>query len=211
MSVQHVDLIVEEPSMEAALRLLLPKMLGDLSFEVYAHQGKGELLERLPQRLRGYAQRCKNDPWFRAHCRIVVVVDREDDDCFELKRRLEGMATAAGLKTRSNASGRPYGIVNRLAIEELEAWYFGDWEAVRAAYSKVPQTILSQARFRHPDAIAGGTWEAFERVLRKAGYFKTGLRKIEAARAVAVHMDPSRNTSPSFCALRDVLLELVGT
>jgi hypothetical protein len=25
-------------------------------------------------------------------------------------------------------------VVNRLAIEELEAWYFGDWEAVRAAY-----------------------------------------------------------------------------
>ncbi len=32
-----------------------------------------------------------------------------------------------------------------------------------------------------PDAIPGGTWEAFERVLQRSGYFQTGLRKLEAA------------------------------
>ena len=49
-----------------------------------------------------------------------------------------------------------------------------------------------------PDAIAGGTWEAFERVLRQAGYFGGGLPKIEVAREMAKHMDPARNTSASF-------------
>ena len=88
MTVEHVELLVEEPSMEAALRLLLPKVLGDLSFEIYQHLCKDELLLRLPQRLRGYGQRCKSDAWFRDHCRIVVVIDRDDDDCARLKRRL---------------------------------------------------------------------------------------------------------------------------
>jgi len=51
----------------------------------------------------------------------------------------------------------------------------------------------------------GGTWETFERILKRAGYFQTGLRKIEVARAIAEHMDPSRNASPSFQAVRHVL------
>jgi hypothetical protein len=65
-----------------------------------------------------------------------------------------------------------------------------------------------KAAYRAPDKIKGGTWEAFLRVLQQAGYFTTGLRKIEAARAIAEHMVPSRNTSPSFCALRDALDEM---
>ncbi len=196
--------------MEAALRLLLPKVLGDLSFEIYPHQCKDELLLRLPQRLRGYGQRRKSDVWFRDHCRIVVVIDRDDDNCARLKRRLEKMANDAGLATRSSPKGGAYMVVNRLAIEELEAWYFGDWEAVQAAYPRVPATIPSQAKYRGPDEITGGTWEAFERVLQKAGYYGGGLRKIEAARAIAIRMEPSRNTSPSFCAFRDVLREMAG-
>lgn len=194
--------------MESVLRLLLPKILGDLSFEIYPHQCKDELLLRLPQRLRGYGQRRKSDAWFREHCCIVVVIDRDDDDCARLKRRLEKMAIDAGLATRTSAKGGDYMVVNRLAIEELEAWYFGDWEAVQTAYPKVSATIPFQAKFREPDEIAGGTWEAFERVLQKAGYYSGGLRKVEAARAVATYMQPFSNTSPSFRTFRDVLLEM---
>ena len=208
MRVEHVEVLVEEPSMEAALRILLPRILGSLSFEIYRHQCKEDLLARLPERLRGYAQRRKNDHWFRERCRIVVVVDRDDDDCRELKARLETMASAVGLVTRTKAGTKPYAIVNRLAVEELEAWYFGDWEAVMAAYPRVSATVPTQRRYREPDAIAGGTWEAFERVLRRAGYFETGLRKIEAARAVARHMEPDRNSSCSFQILRAVLREM---
>lgn len=211
MTVEHVELLVEEPSMEAALRLLLPKILGDLSFEVYAHQCKDELLLRLPERLRGYGRRRKSDAWFRDHCGIVVVVDRDDGSCVGLKQHLEIVAKEAGLLTCTAAKGKSsYMVANRLAIEELEAWYFGDWHAVCAAYPKVSATVPSKASYRNPDDIAGGTWEAFERVLQRTGYFTGGLRKVEAARAVAAHMEPSRNTSQSFCTFRDVLLEMVS-
>lgn len=204
MAVSHVEVLVEEPSMEAALRVLLPRVLGDLTFEVYPYQCKDDLLKRLPVRLRGYSA------WLPDDYRIAVVVDRDNDDCHELKRQLEQMASAAHLRTRTSACGRPYQMVNRLAIEELEAWYFGDWDAVREAYPKVPDTIPDQAKYRDPDAIAGGTWEAFERVLQRAGYCQTGLRKIEVARAVAEHWRPEVNRSRSFRVFRDVLQEMTA-
>ena len=72
--------------------------------------------------------------------------------------------------------------------------------AVRAAFPRVPATVPRKAGFRDPDAIAGGTWEAMERLLQRAGYFKGGLRKIELARCVAQHMAPDVNTSRSFQA-----------
>jgi hypothetical protein len=158
----------------------------------------------LPDRLRGYAS------WIPETWRIVVVVDRDDEDCGKLKARLEKMAADARLVTRSKTKGQPYVVVNRLAIEELEAWYFGDWEAVRAAYPRVAATIPNQAKYRAPDAVAGGTWEAFERVLQKAGYFEGGLAKIAAAKAIAAHMDPGRNRSRSFQALREALAEMIA-
>lgn len=188
--------------MEAALRALLPRILNDATFEVFPFSGKDELLLRLPERLRGYSR------WLPASWRIVVIVDRDDDDCHELKRRLESIAEEAGLITRSTARGGAFAVLNRIAVEELEAWFFGDWEAVRAAYPRVPATIPARAPYRDPDSIAGGTWEAFERVLAAAGYFQTGLRKIEAARAVASHMVPERNRSRSFQALERALREL---
>jgi hypothetical protein len=190
--------------MEAALRLLVPKIVGQLSFEVYAHQGKRDLVERLAERLRGYSA------WIPASWRIVVVVDRDEDDCEQLKAKLEKIAAQAGFVTRSRSGNGPYVVVNRIAIEELEAWYFGDWEAVRVVYPRVAETIPRRAKYRASDAIAGGTWEAFERLLQSAGYIAGGLPKIEAARSIAEHMEPDRNTSPSFRVLRDALLEFTS-
>lgn len=55
MTVSHLEILVEEPSMEAFLRQLLPRLLpGQISFQIYSSQCKDELLKRLPERLRGY-------------------------------------------------------------------------------------------------------------------------------------------------------------
>ncbi len=201
----HLEVMVEELSMEAFLRALLPRLLGaHTTFEVYPSQGKADLLDKLPARLRGYAS------WLPESWRIVIVVDRDDDDCRALKARMDGMAVQANLCTRSGSSGQAWRVVNRIAIEELEAWYFGDWKAVREVYPRASDSIASKAPFRDPDAIAGGTWEAFERVLQPAGYFKSGLRKLEAARAIGARLDPQGNRSRSFQVFRDALLEAVA-
>jgi len=204
MTVEHVEFLVEEPSMEAFLRGILPRILVDVSFEVYPSQCKEELLKHLPERLRGYSK------WLPVNWRIVVVVDRDEDDCFELKKRLETIAKDAGVLTRSRANGRPYTVVNRISIEELEAWYFGDWQAVCQAYPRISLSIPNQEKYRDSDRIRGGTWEAFERVLKRKQYFTGGLRKIEAAKAISQHIDPGRNRSQSFNAFRSALVEMTS-
>ena len=202
MTVRHLEFLVEEPSMEVFLQAVLPRLLpARITFEIHVFQGKHDLLRKLNDRLRGYKH------WLSGDCRLVVMVDRDDEDCLTLKRKLEDAAAQSGLRTRSQAGGGSWQVVNRVVVEELEAWYFGDWEAVRSAYPNVPPDIPHQSNYRDPDAItiAGGTWEAFERILKRHGYFKTGLRKREAARAVAAHIDPVRNRSRSFVTFRDAI------
>ena len=195
MAPEHLEILVEEPSMEHALHAVLPKIIKEKSFRIYRSRGKRDLLENLSKRLRGYARFLPD-----SH-RIIVVIDRDNDDCQELKSRIETMAQNAGLRIRGDHRG-PAQVIVRIAIEELEAWYFGDWQAVQAAY---PRANRAPQHCRAPDAIRGGTWEAFERVMKQSGYFASGLRKIEAATKIAPHIDPVGNTSPSFQALRRAL------
>lgn len=204
MKAEHLEILVEEPSMEAFLRELLPRIIGDAAtFHIFPSQCKDDLLKNLPSRLRGYSS------WLPDNWRIVVVVDRDDDECEQLKRRMEVSARNAHLRTRTSAGAARWQIANRIAIEELEAWFFGDWQAVQEAYPKVPCSIPNKQQYRDPDDIRGGTWEAFERVLQRAGYFKNGLRKTEAARSLGRCVDPARNSSRSFQVFRDVFLEAV--
>ena len=187
--------LVEEPSMEMALEQLLPRMLAGADFQIIRFQCKDDLLKNLTDRLRGYSQ------WLPANWVILVLVDRDDDDCRVLKQAMEKMAADARLLSKTLAGhGQPFQVANRIAVEELEAWFFGDWTAVQAAYPRVSASQASKHGFRDPDAVLGGTWEALERVLKKAGYFKTGLRKMECAKQVAQHMEPARNASRSFQA-----------
>lgn len=201
----HLVLLVEEPSMEAFLHALLPRMLPPgRGFEVHAFQGKADLLAKLEARLLAYARFLPEDS------RLVVVVDRDDDDCHALKTRMEEISARAGMlsRTRAKAKGRAdWQLVNRIAIEELEAWYFGEWVAVRSVYPRLPDGVPRSRGLRDPDAIAGGTWEAFGRVLQRHGYHRTGLPKIEAARAIGHHFEPGRARSQSFLALHRALTE----
>lgn len=185
------------------LRCVAPGLLpAGASFQVVEFGNKQQLLRKLPERLAGYRH------WVTPGHVLVVVVDRDEDDCHALKARLEEIAAQAQLSTRSFPKDGQFTVLTRLAIEELEAWYFGDWEAVRAAWPRVPADIPQKAGYRDSDSISGGTWEAFERVLQRAGYFRSGLRKVEAAQAIAPHIDPARSRSRSFQVFRDAILEL---
>lgn len=201
MKANHLEFLVEEPSMEAFLCEILPKILNGLAtFSIHAYQGKPDLLKNLPGRLRGYSK------WLPADTRIVVLVDRDDENCSALKQRLENAAVDAKLATRAS-EGPNWRVVNRIAVEELESWFFGEWASVQKAYPKASKSIASKASYRHCDAISGGTWEALERVLKKAGYFSAGLRKVEAARQIGQYFEPAACVSPSFAVLRLALAE----
>jgi len=197
-----LEVIVEERSAAVALERLLPKIVPGVPYEIREFAGKTTLLKKLPDRLAGYATRIK---W--ESLRIVILVDRDNDDCRVLKRKLDEMAEAAGFSI-SDATGGVY-LLNRIAIEELEAWFFGDVPALVCAFPKVSPSLGSNARFRDPDAITGGTWEALERILKDRGYHRSGLRKVEAAAEIAVHMDVENNRSKSFQVFRDGVRRLM--
>jgi hypothetical protein len=196
-----VEILVEEPSMEHALRALVPKIRPDLNerFQVHAFDGVDDMLQKLPDRLRGYAG------WLPADWRIVVIRDEDRKKCMALKAEVEDIARRAGLVPKPKSGRGPFHVLTRIAIEELEAWLLGDVPALAATYPRVPSSLGSQRPFRDVDAIRGGTWEALERVLKKAGHFLGGLPKVQVARETAAAMDPDRNTSRSFQAFRDGL------
>ena len=205
MAAPHLEFLVEEPSQEAFLQELLPSHLpAGITFQIHAHRGKGDLLTKLAGRLRGYAK------YLPADWRIFVLVDRDADDCQELKQRLEDISAQVGLRTRTRAGGgNSWQVVNRIVIEELEAWYFGDPEAICNAYPRVSLKTLKQVHYRDPDAISD-TWEALERVLQRKGYFHGGIRKVEVARNIATQIAPQRNRSRSFQVFYAAVLEAAG-
>jgi hypothetical protein len=135
MPVEHIEVFVEEPSMERALSVLLPRIIGNTSVAFHSYQGKPALLKELPARLRGYRD------WLPKNWLILIVVDRDDDNCQDLKQRIENAARSAGLVVRSQQTKGQFQVLTRIVIEELEAWYFGDWAAVRLAYPRAPLSV----------------------------------------------------------------------
>lgn len=190
----HFEILVEEYSAEKMLDNLLPRIItGEHTYRIISYQGKKDMLLRLPVELKGYAK------WITDDYKIVVLIDRDNVDCGALKKQLENFALQAGLSTKSYVEEPArFTVMNRIAIEELEAWFFGDADAVRTAYPHVSTSFERKASYRIPDNIKGGTWEALERILQTAGYFKTGLRKSEAAYEISKYMNPLSNRSRSF-------------
>lgn len=199
----HVEILVEEQSMEEALKILLPRILSpEITYRFLNFYGKQNLLRQLPMRLRGYTS------WITDEYRIIVLLDEDRENCLELKTQLETAAQEAGLFTKTAAGGGQFQVLNRIVVEELEAWFLGDMDALRMAYPRIPESLSNAAKFRNPDAIAGGTWETLEKTLQRYNYFKGGYPKVDAARAISIHMDVNRNRSRSFQVFRDGLLAL---
>lgn len=200
----HLEFFLEERSAEVVLKTILPKIVSStVSRRFHEFRGKHNLLKQLPRRLKSLRLKIPRD-W-----RIVVLIDEDRENCHVLKSKLEQIAHDAGFVTKSSAvQNQDFQIVNRLAIEELEAWFFGDPKAVRQAFPRVSKTIEHQAKYRNPDAIGGGTYEALERLLKR--YYRRGLTKTAVAQKIASHMEPNRNRSRSFQVFIEGLKACVG-
>jgi hypothetical protein len=99
----RIEVIVEEPSAEAALQNILPKMIPvGSSFKIHVHQGKQDLLSKLVSRLRAYRKHIAKDD------RLIVLVDRDRENCHSLKKKMENAAEKAGLVSKAKAKGRPF-------------------------------------------------------------------------------------------------------
>jgi len=213
----HIETLVEDSSAEKLLQVLLPQFLGPQgephTWRVHADKGLGRipqglatkadpakriLLDQLPRLLRGYGR----TPGIDA---VVVVLDADKRDC---------AAFLAELKAAADACDSASDTLFRLAIEELEAWYLGDRDALLAAYPRVKLDVLG----KYVQDSACDTWELLadavhsggSAAIKKAGWPLPGQVKHEWAEKIGPFMVPERNISPSFGKLRDGLRRLVG-
>lgn len=202
----HLEILVEEPSAEAALKNLIPKILGkDVSFRILVHQGKTDLLKKLSPKLKAYSK------WITDEIKIVVLIDLDNDNCKALKTKLDQFAQEAGLKIKTSIGEltSDFQILNRIAIKELESWFLGDKNAIHKTYNKVKPNEMSKAKYSNPDTLSN-TWEELERMLQKFRYYKGGLSKIQNARMISLNMDVNNNLSKSFNVFRTGLLQIVS-
>lgn len=213
----HIEILVEDSSGEKLLASLLPKLLGEQrephTWRVHAYKGIGRipknlkagsdsekriLLDQLPRLLQGYGR----TPGIDA---VVVVLDSDRHECVGFLKEIK--ALASGCQPAPNT-------LIRLAIEEIEAWYLGDREALVAAYPRAKTDVL---RGYVQDSPCG-TWELLAdavypggvAVIRKAGWPLPGQVKHEWAERIGPLLDPERNRSPSFGKLCDGLRRLVA-
>ena len=99
------------------IRRLFDPEIAQSKWKIIAHQGKQDLLGGLPTTFRAQAR-------LGGDRKIVVLCDKDSDDCCELKRKIRDKVPA---KLRGST-------LIRIVCCELEAWYLGDKNALVAAY-----------------------------------------------------------------------------
>lgn len=213
----HVEVLVEDASGAKLLEAVLPKLLGGQgdphTWRVHSYKGVGRipknlnagrdpakriLLDQLPRILRGYG----NTPSIDA---VVVVLDSDHRNCVDFLAELKRLVTSCDPAPNT---------LFRLAIEEVEAWYLGDRQALQTVYPRAKKDVLG----RYTQDSVCGTWELLadavypggSAALNKTGWPLPGQIKYEWAERIGPLLEPDRNASPSFGKLRDGLRHLVA-
>lgn len=213
----HLEILVEDQSGEVLLAALLPKLLGDqthgCTWRVHAYKGVGRvprdlgragdpakriLLDQLPRLLRGYGKTPGIDG-------VLVLLDADKRNCADFLAELESLAASSAAPART---------LFRLAIEEIEAWYFGDRQALLSAYPSAKRGVLDD----YVQDSACDTWECLAKAIypggvaaiNRKGWPLPGQVKCDWAGRIGPLLDPQANLSPSFAKFRDGLRRLVG-
>lgn len=213
----HIEVLVEDSSGAKLIEALLPTLIGSHSdphtWRTLPYKGIGRLpaglsarsdpakralLDQLPRLLKGYGKTLGIDA-------VVVVVDSDRRDCKAFLGELKALLR--------NCQPAPNTLF-RLAIEEMEAWFLGDRQALLAAYPRAKKDVLG----RYQQDSVCGTWELLADALhpggsaaiRAAGWPLPGKIKHEWAKQIGPRMNIEDNLSPSFCKFRDGLRRLVA-
>lgn len=177
----HIEVLVEDSSGAKLIGTLLPAVIGDFDsphtwrvlrykgigrlpagLSVKADPAKRALLDQLPRLLTGYGK----TPGIDA---VVVVLDSDRRDCKSFLKELQTLLQRC--RPAPNA-------LFRLAIEELEAWYLGDRQALLAAYPRARKDVLGRY---HQDSVCG-TWEVLADAVHPGGLDGASKGRLAAAR-----------------------------
>ncbi|MNV55622.1 hypothetical protein D3C71_1478610 [compost metagenome] len=213
----HIEVLVEDSSGAKLVETLLPSVIGNQgahhTWRVHSYRGIGRLptgltaksdpakralLDQLPRLLTGYGK----TPGIDA---VVVVLDSDRRDCKAFLNELKALLQKCQPTPNT---------LFRLAIEEMEAWFFGDRRALLQAYPRAKKDVL--ARYQQ-DSVCG-TWELLADAIhaggsasiKKAGWPLPGQIKHSWVEQIGPLMDVEKNDSPSFCEFRDGLRRFVA-
>ena len=213
----HIEFLVEDSSGEKLLAQLLQRILGEQgashTWRLKAYKGIGRipqgltakadpakrmLLDQLPRLLQGYGK----TPGIDA---VVVVLDTDWRDCKDFLQELKSLVQGCKSAPRT---------LFRLAVEEMEAWYLGDREALLRAYPRAKRDVLD----RYVQDSVCGTWELLAdavypggtAAIRKAGWPLPGQIKHAWAEKIGPFMSINQNMSPSFGKFRDGLSRMIS-
>jgi len=167
----HFEILVEDQSGKKALDLLVPKIIGDQhTYKVHPYKGIGRipsgmkdtsdpckrsLLNNLPRLLRGYGKAFNGYPE-NCQAAVIVVCDLDKRCLKAFRRELSGILDRCNPKPETCFC---------LAIEEGEAWYLGDLDAVRTAYPHAKNSVLNSYE---NDSICD-TWEKLADAVYQGG------------------------------------------
>ena len=215
----HFEILVEDQSGEKALEILMPKIIGDQhTFQIHSYRGSGRipknlksrtdaskrvLLDRLPKLLNGYGRTIANYPT-NFPAAVIVVCDLDRRCLKTFREELFAILDTCNPKPETRFC---------IAIEEGEAWFLGDIPAIKKAYPKAKNNVLS----RYQNNSICGTWEVLAdalftgglSALKKKDKWAIGIEKSDWAEKIAPYMNVDKNASPSFCYFRDKLRELI--
>jgi hypothetical protein len=131
--------LLEEASMKAFLEGFVPRLLPDLDFLCLHHEGKQDLEKSIPRKLKAWPEAI-----------FVEIRDNDNADCRVIKERLKRLCQQHG---RTD-------VMIRIACQELEAWFLGDWKTLAEAYSRPKLALLGRkAKFRNPDFLGSPSLE----------------------------------------------------
>ncbi|HBN00762.1 MAG TPA: hypothetical protein DD384_06065 [Firmicutes bacterium] len=221
----HIEFLVEDASFEKFLmkfmnidsiqRKIREK---DISYNVHSYRGLGSvinissskeistfkqttLLGNLKKLIKGYNRTfCPSQD--QIDYRIMVVCDLDDKQEKDFRSTLDNL-----LKECDNSLH----VCFSFAIEELEAWFLGDINAIQKAYPNVKLQILQSYV---NDSICG-TWETLAKALeidvsklKKNSYSLIGTLKCTWAENITPYMNIDNNQSKSFNIFMTKIKEL---
>ncbi len=145
----HFEILVEDLSGKKALDILVPKIIGEMhTFKVHPYKGIGHiprnmkdakdarkriLLANLPKLLKGHGNTFHG--YSNNYRAAVILVCDLDDKCLKAFRKdLFRILNACNPKPETRFC---------IAIEEGEAWFLGDLNAIDKAYPRAKASVIS--------------------------------------------------------------------
>ncbi|MCG8642396.1 MAG: DUF4276 family protein [Desulfobacterales bacterium] len=213
----HFEILSEDQSGEIALNILIQKIISvKNTYTIHSYKGIGRLpkglkpgsdpqkrilLDQLPKLIRGYGKTFQGYHDYSAV--VIIVLDLDDKDLNSFETELNEVVNTCNPKPETYFC---------FAIEEGEAWFLGDMNAIKMAYPNAKDSVLNTYE---NDSICG-TWEKLADAifpggsisLKKQGWMKIGKTKSEWAERITPSLDIENNQSPSFHYFKNKLLEL---